>query len=194
MALARELEALEQGLISDRQAAERTAFPDALVTSSSSSAEKIGLFRRLFAGRPDVFPVRWENRKAGRSGYSPACFNEWAKGICGKPKVKCGECPHQAFIPPSEEIIEKHLRGGNARSGDFVAGVYPLLKDETCWSLAVDFDKKSWADDARALLGACHAKGVSAALERSRSGNGGHVWIFFSEPVPARIARQMGSA
>ena len=133
MALARELEALEQGLISDRQAAERTAFPDALVTSSSSSAENIGLFRRLFAGRPDVFPVRWENRKAGRSGYSPACFNEWAKGICRKPKVKCGECAHQAFIPPSEEIIEKHLRGGNARSGDFVAGVYPLLKDETCW-------------------------------------------------------------
>ena len=194
MALARELETLEQRLISDRQAAERTAFPDAPVTNSSSSAEKIGSFRRLFAGRPDVFPVRWENRKAGRSGYSPACSNEWVKGICGKPKVKCGECPHQAFIPPSEEIIEKHLRGGNARSGDFVAGVYPLLQDETCWFLAADFDKKSWADDARALLYACHAKGVSAALERSRSGTGGHVWIFFSEPVPARIARQMGSA
>ena len=193
-ALARELKTLEQRLISDRQAAERTAFSDAPVTNSSSSAEKIALFRRLFAGRPDVFPVRWENRKAGRSGYSPACLNEWAKGICGKPKVKCGECPHQAFIPPSEEIIEKHLRGGDARLGDFVAGVYPLLQDETCWFLAADFDKKSWADDARALVAACYAKGISAALERSRSGNGGHVWIFFSEPVPARIARQMGSA
>ena len=152
------------------------------------------MFRRLFAGRPDVFPVRWENRKDGRSGYSPACSNEWAKGICGKPKVKCGECPHQAFIPASEDIIEKHLRGGDVRSGDFVAGVYPLLQDETCWFLAADFDKESWADDTRALLATCRSKGISAALERSRSGNGGHVWIFFCEPIPARIARQLGAA
>ena len=108
--------------------------------------------------------------------------------------MKCGECPHQAFIPPSEDIIEKHLRGGDVRSGDFVAGVYPLLQDETCWFLAADFDKESWADDAWALLDTCHAKGIAAALERSRSGNGGHVWIFFSEPVPARTARQLGSA
>ncbi|MGX7876797.1 TOTE conflict system archaeo-eukaryotic primase domain-containing protein [Mesorhizobium sp. ORM6] len=194
MALTRELEALEQELVSDSRAIERPCFADALVTNGSSSAEKIELFRRLFAGRPDVFPVRWENRKSGGSGYSPACSNEWAKGICGKPKVKCGECPHQAFIPPSGDIIEKHLRGGDVRTGDFVAGVYPLLQDETCWFLAADFDKESWADDARALLGTCHAKGIAAALERSRSGNGGHVWIFFSEPVPARTARQMGSA
>ena len=194
MTLARELETLEQKLISNGKTAERTAFADAPVTNSSSSPEKIELFRRLFAGRPDIFPVRWENRKAGRSGYAPACSNEWTKGICGKPKVKCGECPHQAFIPPSVDIIEKHLRGGDARSGDFVAGVYPLLQDETCWFLAADFDKDGWADDARALLNTCHEKGVAAALERSRSGNGGHVWIFFSEPLPARTARQMGSA
>jgi superfamily II DNA or RNA helicase len=194
MALARELETLEKKLISDRQVAERAAFIDAPVTNSSSSAEKIELCRRLFAGRHDVFPVRWENRKAGRSGYSPACSNEWVKGVCGKPKVRCGECPHQAFIPLSGDIIEKHLRGSDKRTGDFVAGVYPLLQDETCWFLAADFDKASWADDARALLDTCRAKGIAAALERSRSGNGGHVWIFFSEPVPARTARQMGSA
>lgn len=192
--LERELETLEQRLTSDSCSSERPSFADAPVTNNSPSAEKIGLFRRLFAGRPDVFPLRWENRKIGRSGYSPACSNEWAKGICGKPKVKCGECPHQAFVPPSEDIIEKHLRGGDTRAGDFVAGVYPLLQDETCWFLAADFDKESWADDARALLDTCHAKGIAAALERSRSGNGGHVWIFFSEPVPARTARQMGSA
>ncbi len=194
VALARELETLEQKLISDRLIVERSSFADALVTNNSPSTEKVELFRRLFAGRPDVFPVRWENKKAGRSGYSPACSNEWAKGICGKPKVKCGECPHQAFIPPSGGIIEKHLRGGDARSGDFVAGVYPLLQDETCWFLAADFDKESWADDARALLDTCHAKGIGAALERSRSGNGGHVWIFFAEPIPAKIARQLGAA
>ena len=139
-------------LICDSPTSEGPAFADAPVTNSSPSVEKIGLFRRLFAGRPDVFPVRWENKNTGRSGFSPACTNEWVKGICGKPKVKCGECPHQAFMPPSADIIENHLRGGDARSGDFVAGVYPLLQDETCWFLAADFDKESWANDAQALL------------------------------------------
>jgi len=91
MELERELEAFEQQLNSDSRAeAEKPAFADAPVTNNSPSIEKVELFRRLFAGRPDVFPVRWENRKDGRSGYSPACSNEWAKGICGKPKVKCG--------------------------------------------------------------------------------------------------------
>jgi len=194
MALERVLETLEQKPICDSPTSEGPAFADAPVTNSSPSVEKIGLFRRLFAGRPDVFPVRWENKNTGRSGFSPACTNEWVKGICGKPKVKCGECPHQAFMPPSADIIENHLRGGDARSGDFVAGVYPLLQDETCWFLAADFDKESWADDAQVLLDTCHAKGIDAALERSRSGNGGHVWIFFSEPIPARTARQFGSA
>lgn len=167
------------------------------VTAFSSPAEKVALFRGLFAGRTDIFPARWDNRKTGRSGYSPACANEWAKGVCGKPQIKCGECPHQAFIPVSDEVIDKHLRGGDGRrraAGDFVAGVYPLLTDETCWFLAADFDKQDWADDALAMIDTCHAKGVPAALERSRSGNGGHVWIFFAAPIPARIARQLGAA
>ena len=195
LTLERALNALELQLVTDDIiVAEQLTFPNAAVTNNSRSDEKIALFRSLFAGRPDVFPTRWENKKTGRSGYSPACSNEWAKGICGKPQVKCGECPHQAFIPPSEEIIEKHLRGGDFQSGDFVAGVYPLLQDETCWFLAADFDKDCWADDARALLDTCHSKGIAAALERSRSGNGGHVWIFFSEPIQAKIARQMGAA
>lgn len=174
--------------------AKRPSFENAPVTNTSTSGEKVELFRRLFAGRPDVFPVRWENRKTGRAGYSPACFNEWVKGICGKPTVKCGDCMHQRFIPPDVGIIERHLRGGDGHSADFVAGVYPLLRDDTCWFLAADFDKASWAEDASALLETCRAKGVPAALERSRSGNGGHVWIFFAEPVSARAARQLGSA
>lgn len=180
--------------VDNSEAGRFSPFENATVTNSSPASDKIALFRRLFAGRPDVFPMRWENRKTGRAGYSPACFNEWAKGICGKPKVKCGECPHQAFIPPSDEIIERHLRGGDARSGDFIAGVYPLLSDETCWFLAADFDKKTWAEDAGAFLETCRRRGIAAVLERSRSGNGGHIWIFFCEPVPARTARQMGSA
>ncbi len=174
-------------------ASKQPAFENAPVTNASASHAKIALFRQMFAGRPDVFPVRWENRKTGHSGYSPACANEWVKGICGKPKVKCGECPHQKFIPPDERVMEKHLRGDNGRNGDFVAGVYPLLPGDTCWFLAADFDKKSWAEDASALLETCRVKGVSAGLERSRSGNGGHVWIFFSEEVSARLARKLGS-
>jgi len=172
-----------------------TATADTL-TAASSTAEKIVLFRRLFAGRTDVFPVRWENTKKGRSGYAPACANEWAKGICGKPQVKCGECQNQAFIHVSDDVIASHLRGEDFRGrvgSDFVAGVYPLLFDETCWFLAVDFDGENWAHDALAYLETCRAKRVSAALERSRSGNGGHIWIFFSEPIPAREARRLGA-
>ncbi len=167
------------------------------VTAESSTTKKVALFRRLFSGRADVLPLRWDNRKTGRSGYAPACSNEWIRGICNKPKVKCGECPHQAFIPVSNDIIERHLRGGDSGKtapGDFVAGVYPLLQDETCWFLAVDFDKENWAADASAVIDTCHGKGIPAALERSRSGNGGHVWIFFAEPIMARTARQLGAA
>src|SRR5579859_6233292 len=98
------------------------------LTAASSAAEKIALFRKYFAGRTDVFPARWENSKKGRSGYAPACANEWVKGICGKPQVKCGECPNQAFIPVSDNIIASHLRGDDFRGrvdSDYVAGVYP---------------------------------------------------------------------
>ncbi|MFY8049158.1 MAG: TOTE conflict system archaeo-eukaryotic primase domain-containing protein [Erythrobacter sp.] len=163
------------------------------VTTASPTADKVALFRRLFAGRTDVFPLRWENAKTGKAGYSPGCANEWIRGVCGKPQVKCGDCPNQAFIPVSDDIIDKHLRGGDGQRA-FVAGVYPMLPDETCWFLAADFDKESWAADAAAMVETCKAKGVPAALERSRSGNGAHVWIFFSEPVPARAARQLGAA
>ena len=167
------------------------------ITAASSTTDKVALFRELFAGRTDVFPVRWANRTTGKSGYAPACANEWVKGICGKPEVKCGACPNQAFIPVSDAIIEKHLRGGDyprSSGSDFVAGVYPLLHDDTCFFLAADFDKESWAADAMAMVDTCRARGVPAALERSRSGNGGHVWIFFSEPVPASTARLLGAA
>lgn len=193
-ALQREIEALEVRLAAEpAPTLKQPVFESADVTNSSPSHEKVALFRRLFAGRSDVFPVRWDNKKTGRSGYSPACSNEWVKGVCSKPKVKCGECHHQKFIRPDERVMEKHLRGDDGRRGDFVAGVYPLLPDDTCWFLVVDFDKACWAEDANALLETCQEKGVPAALERSRSGNGGHIWIFFSDPVSARLARQLGS-
>jgi superfamily II DNA or RNA helicase len=168
-----------------------------IVTASSPADQKIGLFRRRFAGRSDVFPVRWENTRTKRSGYAPACANEWVRGVCGKPHVKCGECPNQAFLPVSNVVIAQHLGGDRAARGKdgrrVVMGVYALLADETCWFLAVDFDGAAWADDARAFMETCGAEDVPAALERSRSGDGGHVWIFFAAPVPARDARRLGS-
>ncbi|MHB8837790.1 MAG: TOTE conflict system archaeo-eukaryotic primase domain-containing protein [Gemmatimonadaceae bacterium] len=176
---------------------ERASAPAAgAITDASTPEEKLALFRSLFAGRPDVFPVRWENAKSGRSGYAPACANEWVRGVCDKPTIKCGECGNQAFIPVSLDILARHLRGregAKAQGAPFVVGVYPLLSDDTCCFLAADFDDEEWAADALAFVETCRGHGITAALERSRSGNGGHVWIFFAEPVPARDARQLGA-
>jgi superfamily II DNA or RNA helicase len=162
-----------------------------------SNAEKVALFRSLFRGRDDVFPRRWENSKTGKAGYAPACRNEWVRGVCEKPRIKCGRCPNQSFVPVGDDVVRSHLQGkdlANPKPTEpFVTGVYPLLMDETCWFLAADFDKRSWQRDALAFLATCREKGVPAALERSRSGNGGHVWIFFSEPVPASEARKLGA-
>lgn len=157
------------------------------VTNSSPTKEKIALFRSLFSGREDVYPVRWEG-KNGRSGYSPACSIEWDRALCGKPKVKCGECENRKFLPVTDKVIHDHLAGRHT------IGVYPLLSDETCRFLAADFDKANWQDDISAFLETCSERGVSAALERSRSGEGGHVWIFFENPVSASSARKLGCA
>jgi superfamily II DNA or RNA helicase len=166
----------------------------ARVTMESSTSEKIALFRSLFRGREEVFPRRWENQKTGKAGYSPVCRNEWVRGVCGKPQVRCGECPNQAFVPFGDDVIWSHLTGKAAGSAaDFTAGIYPMLPDETVWFLAADFDKKDWMQDVAAFRDAARAKGVPVAIERSRSGNGAHAWLFFSEPVPAAEARRLGA-
>lgn len=165
-----------------------------VVHKLSSSDEKIRLFRSLFRGREDVYPRRWESAKTGRSGYSPACRNEWVPGICEKPKVKCGNCSVRDLLPVTDAAIRDHLVGhGRNDQRDFAIGVYPLLPDENSWFLAVDFDQETWTDDAPAYLQTCEDHGIPATLERSRSGNGGHVWIFFSGPVPAAEARRLGA-
>lgn len=166
----------------------------ARVTMASSTAEKIALFRSLFRGREDVLPRRWENPKTGKTGYAPLCRNEWVRGVCGKPQVKCGECPNQAFVAFSDDVLRSHLTGRAAgNSADFTVGVYPMLPDETCWFLAADFDKKAWMQDVAAFRDTARAKGVPVAIERSRSGDGAHAWIFFAEPVPAADARRLGA-
>ena len=162
-------------------------------SSVYSPQEKIATFRRLFKGREDVYPRRFESKKTGRSGYQPACANEWRHGLCNKPKTKCAECPYRVFLPVTDEVIEMHLRGVDRRGNDFTIGVYPMLENEHCHFLAVDFDKKNYEEDAKAFLETCRRHNVPAAVERSRSGNGAHVWIFFTAPVAAHIARQMGS-
>jgi superfamily II DNA or RNA helicase/very-short-patch-repair endonuclease len=163
------------------------------VNQHSPAEAKIALFRSLFHGREDVYPRRFESRKTGRAGYSPVCGNEWVQGICEKPRIKCSECPHQRFLPVTDDVIRWHLQGHDDHSRDFVIGVYPMLLDETCFFLAADFDKTTWQDDVGALLETCRQMNLSAALERSRSGRGGHIWFFFNEAVPATLARKFGA-
>lgn len=163
------------------------------LTQSSPSGEKIGFFRSLFRGREEIYARRFENAKTGRAGYAPACGNEWLRGVCEKPRIKCGDCRHQCWLALNDGVLRCHLSGEDDRGRPFVAGVYPMLLDERCWFLAVDFDEGDWAIDALAYLETCGRFNVPAALERSRSGAGGHLWIFFEEAVPAVLARRLGT-
>ena len=149
--------------------------------------EKIKLYRRLFHGREDVFASRWEN-KNGRAGYSPACANEWDRKVCRKPQIKCSECSHSKWLPITDQVIHDHLTGKK------FLGVYPLNLDENCYFLALDFDKDTWQKDAVAFFKICQNLSIPAVLERSQSGNGAHIWIFFANAISARLARSLGTA
>jgi hypothetical protein len=165
-----------------------TTTPSASIAVPKSAADKIALFRRLFRGREDVYPVRFVSKKTGKAGYAPACANKFVKGVCELPRVKCGACPNQAFMPADDAALLDHLMGRH------VMGVYPLLPDETWWFVAADFDGPGWVDDVRAFGDVCQHAAMPVAIERSRSGNGAHAWFFFSKPIPAARARQMVSA
>ncbi|ANB61015.1 TOTE conflict system archaeo-eukaryotic primase domain-containing protein [Anoxybacteroides amylolyticum] len=165
----------------------RSVVPSAnlMVNNRSSPEEKIRLFKRLFRGRTDVYAVRWES-KDGRTGYTPACAYEWQPPFCRKPEIKCSECKHRTLLPLDDQVLYDHL------SGKHTIGIYPMQKDETCFFLAIDFDKKNWKEDVLAFVNICKQFSVPYSIERSRSGNGAHVWIFFSEAIPASLARKMG--
>lgn len=167
--------------------------PTQSLDQTSSPEAKIALFRSLFRGREDVYPRRFESRKTGKSGYAPACANEWVRGICEKPRIKCAECPNRRFLPVTDDVIRWHLSGCDDAGQRFVAGVYPMLLDETCFFLAVDFDKGGWLEDSTAFIETCRRMDVPAILERSRSGRGGHAWLLFEEAVAAALARKVGS-
>lgn len=122
------------------------------LTQKSSSCTKIALFRSLFRGREDLYPQRFESKKTGRAGYSPACGNEWVGGICEKPKIKSSECRHRRFLSVTDDVVRWHLSGQDDSGKVFVMGVYPMLLDETCFFLAADFDKSSWQDDSLSFL------------------------------------------
>jgi superfamily II DNA or RNA helicase len=166
-------------------------------TSRFTQEQKIALFHSLFRGRSDVYAVRFESSRTGKTGYQPACKNEWVRGVCFKPKVKCGDCDNRAYLPLTEKVIHSHLVGRHPdlkSRTDFVAGIYPLLADETCHVLAIDFDKATWVDDVKAFAATCRGQGFPVAVERSRSGNGAHAWFFFASAVSASLARRFGAA
>lgn len=156
-----------------------------------SKNDRISIFKDLFKGRTDCFASRWENPNKGTSGYSIACHNEWKDGICYKRprgRVKCSECQNKKFIKLNEQVILEHLIGKR------VIGVYPLLKNNHCFFLAADFDKEGWRNEVNAMSQACKLLEVPHAVEISRSGNGAHLWVFFSEAIEAQFARKLGFA
>ena len=144
---------------------------DGALSQHSPAAAKIALFRSLFRGREDVYPRRFESRKTGKSGYAPACANEWVQGICEKPRIKCAVCPHRRFLPVTDDVIRWHLSGRDASDQPFVAGVYPMLLDETCYFLAVDFDKAGWEADAVAFVCGCrrHRESIGGRSPSNRA-------------------------
>ena len=161
-----------------------------------SLEEKVDVFRNLFKGREDVFARRWYSRTSGKSGYQPVCRNEWDRQLCDKKRYKCTECPNRAFKPLEYEDIYRHLEGKSS-DGQDVIGAYAILADNTCNFLCADFDDKScehgYKKDVLAYVGVCKDWNVPCSIERSRSGNGAHVWMFFEQPLPASKARRLGN-
>ena len=170
----------------------QTAAPQSL-----SLEEKVILFSSLFKGREDVFARRWHSKASGKSGYQPVCLNEWNPQLCNKKKFKCAKCPNRQFKRLEYEDIYKHLEGKNAEGCD-VIGAYVVLMDNHCHFLCVDFDDKQcehvYQNDVLAFVSICKEWEIPCSIERSRSGNGAHVWIFFKEALAAIKARKLGNA
>lgn len=159
----------------------------------STPEEKIRLFRSLFRGREDVFARRWYSVQKEKSGYTPVCANEWKYGVCIKPKGKCAKCENRVLVSLDDGVIYKHLSGKDVNGQD-VIGLYPILPDDTCFFLAVDFDDGTWQENVSAVRSICDEWRIPCGVERSRSGEGAHLWIFFENAIPCATARKLGSA
>lgn len=166
-------------------------------TITLSIDERIRLFQSLFKGREDVFARRWFSKTTGKSGYQPVCINEWKQGICDKKKYRCAMCPNRNFAPLTTQDMYRHLEGKDEYCCD-VVGLYAIMQDNSCTFLCADFDDKNckygYKEDVLAYVGVCREWLIPYAIERSRSGNGAHVWIFFEAPLPASKARRLGNA
>lgn len=167
---------------------------EGIVTSASPARDKLELFRSLFTGRKDVYAHGYR-RKDGGIGYTPACANEWKSGICPKAahqRVKCAECGNRIFPELSDAAIIAHFKGNDDRFRD-VLGQYVLDRDCNTKVLVIDFDKADWKEATNAVRLVAKRRSINAAVERSRSGNGAHIWFFFLEPIDAKAAREFGS-
>ena len=166
-------------------------------TITLSIDERIRLFQSLFKGREDVFARRWFSKTTGKSGYQPVCINEWKQGLCDKKKYRCAICPNRNFAPLTSQDMYRHLEGKDEYCCD-VVGLYAIMQDNNCAFLCADFDDKNckygYKEDVLAYVGVCREWLIPYAIERSRSGNGAHVWIFFEAPLPASKARRLGNA
>lgn len=182
------LSELRELMSSDREAEISTTFlgDRAFDEEPETPEEKIQLFLKLFRCRSDVFPRYWENNRSGKKGYSPVCSNEWKKGVCFKPKVKCSVCSNQSFLPFDAVSVRNHLMGKIAM------GSYAIDQQDRCVFLAADFDKSTWREDIHAYTSAAAELNIQVSTEISKSGNGAHAWIFFREHVPAKKARRLG--
>ena len=147
----------------------------------------------LFRGRTDVYAKRCYSKKYESSYYIPACKNEWVRGVCDRTRTKCKDCSNRDLLPLTKEVFDSHLRNKD-ENGAGIAGIYPLLPDETCLFLAIDFDEEKWQNDVSVFRSVCKDLNIPTAIERSRSGNGAHAWLFFEEPVSAISARKLGNA
>ncbi|MGN0038534.1 MAG: TOTE conflict system archaeo-eukaryotic primase domain-containing protein [Coriobacteriales bacterium] len=154
------------------------------------AGERLHLFMELFGHRKDCFALRWE-KASGEAGYSPKCVNWHRPGVC-RLSVGCSRCRHRVLEALNETHLEGHLDTKNPDTSKTVA-IYPLDACECTSFLAIDLDHRSWQSAARALAMSFSEMGVAAYCERSRSGDGAHIWVFFAEPVPAKKARDLGS-
>lgn len=167
------------------------------------------MFYARFWGRQDVYARRNEKKATGEAGYFPQCNNFWLE-VCPKKhkqKINCKDCAYSSYKKLTKEDILAHLRGRSYNASD-VIGVYPLMADGTCRFLVYDFDNHekgaekadfantddTWVDEVEAMREICALNGIDPLVERSRSGRGAHIWIFFDKPIPASLARKFGIA